>query len=203
MAECAMAFFVAQTILQMAAEKSLYLIALVPDAALRARIRSLKEEMKQRFGASHALKSPAHITLQMPFRRPVSLEPELFQSLESLANRQGAFKLPLKGFDCFPPRVLFVKVQNQEAVKKLHSQLQKVLKEAFGFSERELGFRFHPHLTIATRDLTEEAFREAWPEFSVRSFEAIFQVKSLFLLKHNGKTWDCQREFPFSGAETG
>jgi 2'-5' RNA ligase len=199
-----MAFFIARTrLLPMAAEKSLYLIALVPDADLRSRIRSLKEEMKQRFGAKHALKSPAHITLQMPFRRPASFESELFESLESLAHRQGVFELPLKGFDCFPPRVLFVKVENQEAVRKLHRQLQKILKEALGFGELERRFRFHPHMTIATRDLTQEAFQEAWPEFAKRGFEALFQVKSLFLLKHNGKTWDCYREFPFGGVETG
>ena len=183
----------------MAAQKSLYLIALVPDTDLRVRIRSLKEEMKQRFGASHALKSPAHITLQMPFRRPDSFEPELNQALESLALKQKGFELPLTGFDGFPPRVLYVKVTNQEPVIKLHSQLQNTLKEEVGFSKGERGFRFHPHMTIATRDLTEEAFREAWPEFARRTFEAIFSVKSLFLLKHNGKAWDLHREFPFQG----
>lgn len=184
----------------MAAQKSLYLIALVPDADLRARIRVLKEEMKHRFGASHALKSPAHITLQMPFRRPESFEPELNQALESLALKQTGFELSLTGFDCFPPRVLFVKVQNQEPVIKLHSHLQNALQEELGFSNQERGFRFHPHMTIATRDLTEEAFLEAWPEFSRRSFEATFTVKSLFLLKHNGKTWDLYREFAFHRA---
>lgn len=184
----------------MAPEKSLYLIALVPDADLRARIRSLKEEMKQRFGASHALKSPAHITLQMPFRRPASFEPELNRALESLAGEQAVFELSLNGFDCFPPRVLFVKISNPDPVSHLHSQLQKALKEDLGFSQGERGFRFHPHMTIATRDLTAEAFREAWPEFSGRSFEASFRVKRLSLLKHNGKTWDVYMEFPFEGA---
>lgn len=176
---------------------SLYLIALVPDPELRDGIRLLKEEMKQRFGASHALKSPAHITLQMPFRRSESFEPLLVQSLESLASQQQAFEVPLNGFDCFPPRVLFVRVGNQEGVIKLHSRLQKVLKEDLGFSEQERGFRFHPHMTIATRDLTEESFLRAWPEFAKRSFHDVFAVKSLFLLKHNGRTWDLFREFPF------
>lgn len=184
----------------MAPERSLYLIALVPDAALRARVRALKEEMKQRFGASHALKSPAHITLQMPFRRPASFEPDLSRALESLSGGQPVFELSLNGFDCFPPRVLFVKIGNPDPVTQLHSKLQQVLKQDLGFSQGERGFRFHPHMTIATRDLTEGAFREAWPEFSNRSFEASFPVKSLSLLKHNGKTWDIYREFPFEGA---
>jgi 2'-5' RNA ligase len=97
--------------------------------------------------------------------------------------------------------VLFVKVGNQGEVLKLHSQLQNILKERLGFSTKEQGFRFHPHMTIATRDLSEEAFLAAWPEFCGRSFEATFTVNSLFLLKHNGKTWDIFREFPFNGAE--
>ncbi|MEJ2584098.1 MAG: 2'-5' RNA ligase family protein, partial [Robiginitalea sp.] len=103
----------------MAAEKYLYLIALVPGAELRTRIRSLKEEMKRRFGSSHAMKSPAHITLQMPFRRPEAFEDGLIQSLEMFGREQPVFDLPLQGFDCFPPRVLFVKVENQEAVAAL------------------------------------------------------------------------------------
>jgi 2'-5' RNA ligase len=185
----------------MAARKPLYLIALVPDADLRACIRGLKEEMKRRFGASHALKSPAHITLQMPFRRPDSFETDLEKTLESLAKKQTGFELSLTGFDCFPPRVLFVKLQNQDCVINLHRQLQNVLKKQLGFSKKELGFRFHPHMTIATRDLTEEAFLEAWPEFSRRSFQARFPVHSLFLLKHNGKTWGLHREFPFRAVQ--
>ena len=185
----------------MDARKPLYLIALVPDATLRARIRALKEEMKRRFGASHALKSPAHITLQMPFRRPDSFETDLEKALETLARKQTGFELPLTGFDCFAPRVLFVKMENQEHVIDLYSQLQTVLKKQLGFSKKELGYRFHPHMTIATRDLTEEAFMEAWPEFSGRSFQARFPVQSLFLLKHNGKSWDLHREFPFRGVQ--
>lgn len=179
--------------------KPLYLIALVPGPELRDRVRSLKEEMKQRFGASHALKSPAHITLQMPFRREESFEPEIVKTLKSLALQQEVFEIPLSGFGCFPPSVLFVGVGNREAVTKLQRRLQKTLKEDLGLSSRERGFRFHPHMTIATRDLTEESFLRAWPEFGKRTFDAVFAVKSLFLLKHNGKNWDLYREFPFQG----
>ena len=186
----------------MAVKKSLYLIALVPEVELRSRIRSLKEEMKHRFGASHALKSPAHITLQMPFRRPESFESEMTKALESFALRQACFELPLNGFDCFPPRVLFVKVAHQGAVIELHRQLQDTLEKELRLSIQERGARFHPHMTIATRDLTEEAFLEAWPEFSRRSFDAVFPVRSLFLLKHNGKAWEVYREFLFQGAES-
>jgi 2'-5' RNA ligase len=42
---------------------ALYFIALLPPAGLRADIETLKEEMHRRFGARHALKAPAHLTI--------------------------------------------------------------------------------------------------------------------------------------------
>ena len=181
--------------------KHLYLIALVPGPGLRERVRSLNEEMRDRYGASHALKSPAHITLQMPFRRVVSEEPTLIKTLKTFASGQKPLKVRLSGFDCFPPRVLYVKIVNPELLAPLHKDLQEVLRKELGFPGKESNFRFHPHMTIATRDLTEEAFHEAWHEFSGRGFEATFEVRSLFLLKHNGRTWDLFREFPFKGID--
>ena len=177
--------------------KSLYLIALVPGPGLRDRVRSLKEEMRDRYGASHALKSPAHITLQMPFRMDGPEETALIKTLRTFASGQESFKIRLSGFDCFPPRVLYIKIDNPRLLFPLHSDLQEMLRQEPGFPGKESHFRFHPHMTLATRDLTEESFHKAWHEFSGRDFEAIFQVHSLFLLKHNGKTWDCFREFPF------
>ena len=135
----------------------------------------------------------------MPFRRQEAFEPALVQTLKSLACQQQVFRVPLTGFDCFPPRVLFVKVGNQEAITELYNRLQKVLKEDLGFRQHEQGFRFHPHMTIATRDLSEGSFLRAWPEFAKRTFDDGFVVKSLFLLKHNEKKWQLFREFPFQG----
>ncbi|MGI9546013.1 MAG: 2'-5' RNA ligase family protein [Flavobacteriaceae bacterium] len=181
-----------------ATSNQLYLIALIPDEELCNRVRFLKEEMKSRFSSSHALKSPAHITLQMPFRKSENLEADMVQSLEKFAVKENAFQLNLEGFDCFPPRVLFIKILEHEPVKTLQRQLQYVLSNDLDFSEKELTKKILPHMTIATRDLSEEAFQTAWPEFQKRQFKATFQVQSLFLLKHNGKYWDILNEFSFS-----
>ena len=40
----------------------LYFIALIPETRIMENVRVLKEEMRLKFNASHALKSPAHIT---------------------------------------------------------------------------------------------------------------------------------------------
>lgn len=177
----------------------LYLIALIPPDELRDAIKGLKEEMKSRFNAKHALKSPAHITLQMPFRKIHSEEHRTIEALEQLATTQSPFAVGLSGFGCFTPRVIFVKVENHQPIVDLHANLNRVLAEELNFKPNEIMPTIHPHVTIATRDLTEIAFPTAWEEFKERAFNASFEANSLFLLKHNGKFWDIYREFHFKG----
>lgn len=154
--------------------------------------------MKSRFGAAHALKSPAHITLQMPFRIDENLEESMIEGLKDFAGNQSGFQIKLDGFDCFPPRVLFVKIKEHKPITELHGRFKNILHSGIGLQKNN-SFKFHPHMTIATRDLSAEAFEKAWQEFQNREFEASFKVKSLFLLKHNGKFWEIYREFPFGG----
>jgi len=153
--------------------------------------------MSERYGASHALKSPPHITLQMPFRRNSAAEWSMARELERFAENEPVFPVKLSGFDCFSPRVIFVQIENHQPIISLHTRLAKELGSALGFSDRELSKRIHPHMTIATRDLTVDAFLEAWPEFENRPFNATFQAESITLLKHNGKFWDVYKEFEF------
>lgn len=177
--------------------KQLYLIALVPPEDLCDKVRNLKFEMKERFDASHALKAPAHITLQMPFRRDEASEETLIPALENFAADQNIFDIHINGFDSFPQRVLFLKIEEHAPIANLHADLQHYLKNELNFSENELMNRFHPHMTIATRDLSKKMFNKAWPEYRDRKFKASFTANSLHLLKHNGKNWDLFREFEF------
>lgn len=175
----------------------LYFIALIPPIELRERIKALKEEMKETFKAQHALKSPAHITLQMPFKCSNELEPFMFEVLEEFSSHQTSFKISLLDFDCFTPRVIFVKVKNHASIKSLHSNFIHIFSKNMDIGEKVISWNIHPHMTIATRDLSFENFNIAWPIFKEKEFEASFLCKSLFLLKHNGKSWDIHREFLF------
>lgn len=178
-------------------QANLYFIALIPHIELRERIKALKAEMKERFNAAHALRSPAHITLQMPFKSSGKDEPYLINALQEFAAYQKRFMVRLSGFDCFSPKVIFVKAIDHEPIIAVHTQLKKVLTDKMEFKENEITQNSYPHMTIASRDLSVEAFNEAWVEFEKREFEASFLTKSLFLLKHNGKFWEIYREFLF------
>ncbi len=176
--------------------QQLYFIAILPPEKIRKEVRLLKLEMQERFDTSHALKSPAHITLQMPFRREEKFEDEIFDTLKNFAANRKKFVINLKGFDAFPPRVLFIKVVDHKPVQNLHSRLNEVLTNYLHFTEDKIKQQLHPHMTIATRDLHKAAFHDAWDEFKNREFQDSFEAKSLVLLKHNGKNWDVFREFP-------
>lgn len=175
----------------------LYFVALIPPVELRNEIKTLKERMRSDYGAGHALRSPAHITLQMPFKRDAGDESALAAALGKFALGENPFTVELDGFGCFSPRVIFIRIMKHEAVRSLHGRLKKLLKDELGFLPAEIMNDLQPHITIATRDLTKEAFRDAWPEFQHEEFRGSFEARSLFLLKHNGKSWDILREFPF------
>jgi len=179
--------------------QQLYFIALLPAEELRAEVRELKLEMQRRYGSGHALKSPAHITLQMPFRWDEQQENALCDLLRSFAAGQTSFSTMLDGFDCFSPSVIFLRIVDHEPLSPLQVALKKALIESGFIPEPPKAFPFHPHMTIATRDLTPEAFEKAWPKYRDRSFKAEICIQSLFLLKHNGRHWEVFREFEFGG----
>lgn len=175
----------------------LYFIAFIAPAKVREELKNFKKEIRQRFGAKNALKLPAHITLQIPFRMEEKKEAGLIKTLENFSKKQESFEIKLSGFGKFSRNVIFVKVSEHETVTRLFTDLQQVISNKLELKEREKTKRFHPHLTIASRDLSRRDFPEAWASFKDREYEASFSANRLCLMKHNGKTWDIYRSFEF------
>ncbi|MGZ5209988.1 MAG: RNA 2',3'-cyclic phosphodiesterase, partial [Kaistella sp.] len=50
--------------------------------------------------------------------------------------------------------------------------------------------QFHPHLTVAYRDLTFENFKKAWEEYEKKTFEDSFLVDKICLFKHDSQKWN-------------
>lgn len=179
-------------------KETLYFIAILPEEGnLRESLKKLKQEISEEYNTRHALKSPPHITLQRPFKRAESFEKEMNTALKAFAASQTSFKVLLQGYGAFPPKVLYIKIDDHRPFEAIHKDLNSVLKHQLNFTDKELNPKIHPHLTLAHRDLDEKHFNRAWKKFKTLKFEATFTAKCLFLLKHNGKNWDIFQEFPF------
>jgi 2'-5' RNA ligase len=180
--------------------KVMYYIAIVPPPDLRKEIREFKIGLRDRYNAVHALRSPAHITLQMPFHFEENAEHLLEASLEGLASGHTSFSCELRDFGHFGKGVLFIEVVPNESLGNLRNKLQALLREQYHFGDRKLPERFHPHITIANRDLSPGHYNLAWAHFKELSYHKKFTAEALTLLKHGGDHWDVYREFPFREA---
>jgi 2'-5' RNA ligase len=95
----------------------------------------------------------------------------------------------LQDFGFFSPRVIFVSVQSNEKLFKLHDELSLHAKTRLRlFNETEDLRGFHPHVTIAFRDLKRRHFEQLMPVFQQRTFSATFPYAGFSLLKLD-KTW--------------
>ncbi|MCX6292080.1 MAG: 2'-5' RNA ligase family protein [Bacteroidetes bacterium] len=180
--------------------KRLYFIALLPPPELSKKITGIKREFASKYHCQHALKILPHITLQAPFMRQEESEVELFLSLQQFFRTTHPFEISLKNYGCFNKksnRVLFINVQENSLLKAMQNSLITHLKNELKFSEREITSHFHPHVTIAFRDLLNEEFEKAWPVYREKFLEDNFEVLSAFLLRHNFFQWEVIGEFPF------
>jgi len=175
----------------------LYFIALIPHDELRRGVRAIKERIRDEYGAGHALKSPAHITMQMPFKRSPADEERVSAALRRFASAEKCFRVDLDGYGAFSPRVIYIKITRPQPIEELHGRLRELLLDSLGFSPQEVMQEVQPHITVATRDLTKVAYNNAWPEMRKEEFSGSFTVRSIFLLKHNGRNWDIKEEYPF------
>ncbi|WP_423818912.1 2'-5' RNA ligase family protein [Salinimicrobium sp. TIG7-5_MAKvit] len=179
----------------MAFSRALYFVAIVPPTAVKEQVKNMKLEIKEKFQVAHALKLPAHITLIPPMWLSEDQEIQFISCLRSVSQDQRSYSIALSDFGHFKQRTIFINVVSHEPVNSLHEHLLQKLSGLLPPNHPE---KLHPHLTLATRDLTYKKFPKVWQEFKNGIFSAELQADALTLFKHNGKTWDILEVFPFS-----
>lgn len=184
----------------MVKSQQLLFIALLPPEEIQQTVTGMKQHFAEVYAASHALKSPPHITLQPPFKWQTEGLPRLKQTLQAFAQMQAPIPIILSGFGAFVPRVIFINVLKTPELLAVQKTLMTNLEATLGIVDQVGKTRpFAPHMTLASRDLTKPNFRLAWQEFQARELHYEFTVPHLTLLAHNGKHWEIESEFPFSG----
>lgn len=176
------------------AQDNLYFIALVLPEPQRSVIQQIKENFAEKYGSVHALKSPPHITLIPPFRMANQDEGLVFRFLEGFIADMSPFIITVNGFGCFKPRVIFANPVYDVSLVALHEKLDARFSDVIP-SNHTLRKGFHPHITIAFKDLSPKVFNEAWEKFKNEPLMFTFEIDRITLLKHDGKKWNIHKEF--------
>lgn len=169
---------------------NMYFIALIAPPGINEDVLKWKKFFKETFQCTVALKSPAHITLIPPFWMKEELEVELINSITKFSSDITRFTISLKNFAAFKPRVIYTDVMPNKKLIALHTSLNEFILKQNKFPIRKEDRSFHPHVTLATRDLYKKAFIKAWEIFSEKKYEANWLVNGISLLRHNKKNWD-------------
>jgi 2'-5' RNA ligase len=172
-----------------------YFVAIVLPPDLNEKVLEYKKYMFDRYGCKTGLKSPAHITLVPPFWMNQEKEEELIEDLIRLAH-YSPFPISTEGFSAFPPRTIFINPTPSEELHQLKRKADEIFCKPGGISKREER-PFHPHITIATRDLSKKAFHEAWEYFEKKIFHEEWLVQDVSLLRHNQERWEVIRTILF------
>ena len=161
----------------------MYFVAIVCPEQINEKVLQFKNWMKTRFDCTVALKSPAHITLVAPFWLENEKEAELIVSLMAFRSTTGHFDIRLEGFDHFGKRVLFIAVMENLLLKQLKEQVDIHFLESFAGIMKKDTLTFHPHITIANRDMQPSHFEKGWEYFSKIDYSVSFTADSVSLLK--------------------
>ena len=175
-----------------------YFIAILPPAEISEEVTSFKQYIADECGARHAFKSPPHITLQPPFTWPDQDIGRLTDFLQEFVQTEKSFYLELKNFGAFPPRVLYVKPVDNDALHQLFKRLILAMESQLQVHDpRNHSRPFRAHMTIAHRDLDEQDFPGLWEHFSQQQYARMFKADALALLKHQDGMWHVSQTFAF------
>jgi 2'-5' RNA ligase len=170
--------------------KSLYLTAILPPEELTQQIDEIRKECAVRFNVKAALKPPVHITLYKPIKLEADREKELLQILQGIKRNHEPFKVELENFDTFNSTVVYIRVLKNQGLWNLEHEIKKAYKDRGIDTEEESSNKaYHPHITIAYRDIPRATFPVMWTAYKNKKFKRNFMASHFTLLKHNGEKW--------------
>ena len=160
-----------------------YFIAIVIPEPLFSEMEAIKQNLFKEHNLKGALRSPSHITLHRPFEWKEEKENELIQKISTF-KFVAPFKIEVKNFAFFEPRVIYADVVKNDPLYQLHNELTRFAKKELKlFNESEDLRGFHPHITLAFRDLKKPKFYELKKIFDEKELEGIFDYEGFSLLR--------------------
>jgi len=179
--------------------ENLYFIALIPQKEVQEAITAYKVDFAERFDSEAALKVVPHITLKAPFKIPQNQHQLLIKWFLRLDINSGRFTIELKDFGCFFNKdhpVIFIKPVINTNLYVMQKEMIRSFKNNCPGKTHPVDVKFNPHVTVAYRDLKPAKFTEAWKEYHLKKYDALFEVNSIYLLQHDRTRWNIISTYP-------
>jgi len=174
-----------------------YFLAIVIPPPLFEKVEAVKQNLFEQHGLKGALRSPAHITLHRPFEWKEEKEKVLIEGLNAF-NFSPVFNIELNNFSFFEPRVIYVDVLPNNDLLALHNALKMYAKKELKLFNEVNDMRgYHPHITVASRDLKKPMFYELKTSFENQKLSGTFNCGNFSLLKLE-KKWELLQTFSFN-----
>ena len=170
-----------------------YFIAIIPPTGLSGKIISFRKKYLGGLNEKDEHKKFPHLTLQHTFSREEGVEKKIHPHLISLAENFKSFEIKLSGVGHFDQHVIFIGIEDNPVLKKLHVDLKNILTTKIGFNPKEVSGDYKPHITLEKK-IAKNDFNYYWEKVKDEKFAGKFPCESLSLMKHNGRIWEeCKR----------
>ena len=114
--------------------------------------------MHEKYGCAVGLKSPAHITIIPPFWMDEAKENQLKTDIDEISSEFIAFDLATNNFSAFRPKTIFIDLVGNKTLNQIKAKADHFFENNELYKIRIDNRTFHPHITIATRDLFKKDF---------------------------------------------
>jgi 2'-5' RNA ligase len=176
-------------------EKTMYYITLLCPPEVDDVIGAHKAMMKENYGCEVASKSPAHVTLIAPFFLSDGKKNQLVEMLQGFDSIISEVTVDINGYNHFNDRVIFADVVVNDNLTALQEQLENYLRNGGFPFIKEAKKPFHPHVTIATRDLKDKDFDAIWANFEGKEFTSSYATNTIHLMKLVEDRWVHEEQF--------
>ena len=166
--------------------------ALLANSEIHNVVRRLSWEIHQKYRTGTGVASlPPHVSLKQPFR--IQNLSALENYMDELANSIQPFEVRLTELQVIPISfagteygLLWIDVEENKELRKLHNRLNNELSARFGDSPADFdGEAYHFHLTIAMGGQPVEVYRRFYNELSTPKINLQFTIKELAMFVYD------------------
>lgn len=176
-----------------------YFLALVPPPEILEKAHDIKLKIREQFGIKYALKSPPHVTLKMPFSYNEAKESFLIHKLIDFLKDQKPFSIQIKGVGTFGNRVIYLGIEKSTELELLQGRLKTFCKKELNLVDELSDRNYHPHLTVAFKDIKAGQFSEVLALVKNHTIQAEYDSEDLVMLKRTDQKWTLNKKIRFGG----